>query len=358
MAAPDVQQQSFAAPDIQDQSFSVDHHHSLQEFVLPESLRFDGRIDDFGAEDQFPVIDLADLDREEVIRKLASAAETWGFFKVVNHGVPHEAIQKIMAHVRKFFARPLEEKMRVKSDVPRKLEGYTPGNKMVDADGQHPCWTERLTLKRDADALRALAEQVWREDDGQVSHDLMQYMDHLDSLSHRLIGLLCEGIAVDASSQKFKALHDSSTGNFVAAHYPPCPRPDLAPGLRAHTDAGSLTILYQEYPGLQVLKDGQWLAVKPEVGSFIVNVGDMLQVWSNGQYRSVQHRVALNSTTSRFSLIFFKNPRLDEVISTPMELVDEVHPRKYKDISFKQYFMLLKNRNANAGHVLEKIEIA
>jgi len=119
--------------------------------------------------------------------------------------------------------------------------------------------------------FRLCFEWLW------CSQDLMQYMDHMDSLSHRLIGLLCEGIAVD-SSQKFKALHDNTTGNFIAAHYPPCPRPELAHGLRAHTDPHSLSILYQEYPGLQLLKDGKWLAVKPEVGTFIVNVGDMLQV--------------------------------------------------------------------------------
>jgi len=183
----------------------------------------------------------------------------------------------------------------------------------------------------------------------------MQYMDHMDSLSHRLIGLLCEGIAGD-SSQKFKELHDSTTGHFAAAHYPPCPRPDLARGLRVHTDPHSLSILYQEYPGMQLLKDGKWLTVKPEVGTLTVNVGDMLQVWSNGRYKSVQHRVALNSTTGRFSLIFFKNPRLDEVISAPIELVDEAHPRKYKDVSWKEYLMLIRNGVPKPG--LEKITIA
>jgi len=350
-----------AAPDVQHQSFAIDRHHSLQEFVLPESLRYDTPFDHFAAENQFPVIDLADLDgegpHEEVMAKLVTAAETWGFFNVVNHGVPREVIQKIMAHVEKFFARPIEEKMRVKSDMPRKYKGYTPGNMIVDVDGRHPSWTERLFFERKADALQALAEQVWREDDGQVSQDLKQYMDHMDSLSYRLIGLLCEGIAKD-SSQKFKAFHDNTTGHFIAAHYPPCPRPDLARGLRAHTDPHSLSILYQEYPGLQLLKDGKWLAVKPEVGALVVNIGDMMQIWSNGQYQSVQHRVALNSTTGRFSLIFFKNPRLDEVISAPTELVNEAHPRKYKDVSWKEYMMLIRNGQSKAGHLLEKITIA
>lgn len=100
----------------------------------------------------------------------------------------------------------------------------------------------------------------------------------MDALSSRLIKLLSQGLGVESASQQYGELHDSSCGNFIAAHYPPCPRPDLARGLRSHTDPHSLSILYQEYPGLQLLKDGKWLAIKPEAGAFVVNIGDMLQV--------------------------------------------------------------------------------
>jgi len=68
--------------------------------------------------------------------------------------------------------------------------------------------------------------------------------------------------------------------------------------------------------------------------------------------------VALNSTTARFSLNFFKNPRFDEVISTPIELLDETHPRKYKDVSWKEYIMLINSGGSKAGNLLEKITIA
>lgn len=108
------------------------------------------------------------------------------------------------------------------------------------------------------------------------SQDMLKYLDHMDALTQRLIELLSEGLGVESAS--FGGLHDSSCGTFIAAHYPACPRPDLARGLRAHTDPHTLSVVYQEYPGLQLLKDGKWLAVKPDVGTLLVNVGDMLQV--------------------------------------------------------------------------------
>jgi isopenicillin N synthase-like dioxygenase len=346
------------AAEIAPQFFAVDRQHSLQEFVLPESLRLDTVFENFAAEDEFPVLDLHADDGVDAVARLACAAETWGFFKVKNHGVPLQLIQKVMAHMQEFFATPIEKKMRVRADMPRSYQGYTPGTMIVDVDGKHPCWTERLFFLRRKEAFLELANRVWPHDvHDQIRQDLLQYLEHMDALSSRLIKLLSQGLGVKLASQQFGELHDSSCGNFIGAHYPPCPRPDLVRGLRSHTDPHSLSILYQEYPGLQLLKDGKWLAVKPEAGAFVVNIGDMLQIWSNGRYKSVQHRVALNTSTSRFSLIFFKNPRDHAVISAPAEIVDDEHPRKYKDVSWREYTMLVASGTAKVGHLIDKITI-
>ncbi|KAG0581363.1 hypothetical protein KC19_4G245100 [Ceratodon purpureus] len=343
-------------------SFFEGDKHNVQEFVLPEALRFDSAFDNFVDDAEFPVIDLSTLasgdekQRQETIARLAHAAETWGFFKVVNHGVPLELIQRILEQVRGFFAKPIEEKLEMKSDMPRSYFGYTPGTMITDVDGQHPSWTERLYFKRKEDLFRKLAQGAWPEDDGRISEAILKYMDHMDALTEQLFELLTEGLGV--KSEKLTAFHDNTCGGFNVAHYPACPRPELARGLRAHTDPHTMAVLYQEYPGLQLLKDGKWLTVRPEAGTLFVNVGDILQIWSNGRYQSVQHRVALNPTASRYSLIFFKNPRLESVISAPSELIDEAHPRKYKAVSWAEYVGMISKGTTKPGLLIDKIAIA
>ncbi|XP_028184961.1 gibberellin 2-beta-dioxygenase 8-like [Glycine soja] len=88
--------------------------------------------------------------------------------------------------------------------------------------------------------------------------------------------------------------------------YPPCP---LASGLMPHTDSAFLTILHQDQVrGLQMLKDGKWFAVKPNPDALIIIIGDLFQAWSNGVYKSVEHRVVTNPKLERFSMAYFFCP--------------------------------------------------
>ncbi|KAF4378349.1 hypothetical protein G4B88_025842 [Cannabis sativa] len=99
------------------------------------------------------------------------------------------------------------------------------------------------------------------------------------------------GLAVNSLNVYFK---DHQTTFMRLNHYPPCPSPTLALGVGRHKDGGALTVLAQdEVGGLEVRKksDGEWIRVKPTPGAFIINVGDIVQVWSNDKYESVEHRV-------------------------------------------------------------------
>ncbi|KAH9327722.1 hypothetical protein KI387_007900, partial [Taxus chinensis] len=103
--------------------------------------------------------------------------------------------------------------------------------------------------------------------------------------------------------------------------YPECPAPELALGVGRHKDPGALTLLYQDQVGgLEVRRkdNGQWLPVQPLSNSFVINVGDCLQVWSNDRYESVEHRVVVNDTRRRLSIPFFFNPS-HYVIVKPLE---------------------------------------
>ncbi|MDT3479964.1 2OG-Fe(II) oxygenase family protein, partial [Salmonella enterica] len=100
------------------------------------------------------------------------------------------------------------------------------------------------------------------------------------------------------------------TSNIRINHYPPCPTPDLGFGIGPHQDTGVLTVLAQDnVGGLEVWRksDGQWIGVKPIPNSYIINVGSIMQVWSNDMYESPVHRVTVNSK-ERFSIPFFLKP--------------------------------------------------
>ncbi|XP_068665041.1 protein DMR6-LIKE OXYGENASE 1-like [Aristolochia californica] len=98
-------------------------------------------------------------------------------------------------------------------------------------------------------------------------------------------------------------------------YYPPCPNPDLTLALGAHTDPNCLTVVqHDEVSGLQIMKDGSWLDVPALHGAFFVNIGDQLQVISNGEYKSLVHRAVTNSKTRRISIPSFYGPSLDALI--------------------------------------------
>ena len=94
-------------------------------------------------------------------------------------------------------------------------------------------------------------------------------------------------------------------------YYPPCEEPDLHLGISPHSDAGALTVLVHDgNPGLQFRHEGQWHSLDAEMGSLIINIGDIVQVWSNDLYRAPLHRV-LAGVQDRCSAPYFYNPRYD-----------------------------------------------
>ncbi|KAL2906884.1 Protein SRG1, partial [Bienertia sinuspersici] len=105
------------------------------------------------------------------------------------------------------------------------------------------------------------------------------------------------------------------------SYYPPCPQPDKAIGLTPHSDAVALTILLQfdETKGLQIMKDKKWVPVKSLPDAFVVNIGDILEILSNGIYRSILHRAVVNETKARMSVAAFHNPAFDREIG-PSEI--------------------------------------
>ena len=151
-----------------------------------------------------------------------------------------------------------------------------------------------------------------------------QFASEIQKLSEKLLELLCENLGLEPGylKQAFAGSNGPTFGTKVSA-YPPCPRPDLVDGLRAHTDAGGIILLFQDdqVSGLQLLKDGEWVDVPPVRHAIVVNIGDQLEVITNGRYKSVMHRVLTRPDGNRMSIASFYNPGADAVIFPAPALV-------------------------------------
>ncbi|KAH1034002.1 hypothetical protein AAZX31_20G010300 [Glycine max] len=123
-------------------------------------------------------------------------------------------------------------------------------------------------------------------------------------------------------------------------YYPPCPQPENVLGLNAHTDGSALTILLQgnEVEGLQVKKDGTWIPVKPLPNAFIVSLGDVLEVMTNGIYRSTMHRAVVNSQKERLSIATFYGPGWSGNIGPAPILVTPERPALFKTIGVEDFY--------------------
>ncbi|KAL8105822.1 hypothetical protein AgCh_029571 [Apium graveolens] len=154
-----------------------------------------------------------------------------------------------------------------------------------------------------------------------------------------LLGLLSEGLGLDKNKLKEMTCLDARM--MVNHYYPYCPQADLTVGITSHTDPGVVTLLVQnEVGGLQV-KNGEddWIDVEPVPGAFVINIGDILQIMSNDEYKSVQHRVLANPCQEpRVSVAVFLNPANRENIYGPIpEIVSSEKPPVFRNFSLTDF---------------------
>ena len=175
----------------------------------------------------------------------------------------------------------------------------------------------------------------------------MQYRKELKKLAEKMLGAMEELLGLEEGHIRKAFTNDGEFEPFYGtkvSHYPPCPRPDLITGLRAHTDAGGIILLFQDdqVSGLQLLKDGEWVDVPPIRHAIVVNIGDQLEVITNGRYKSVMHRVVAQPDGNRMSIASFYNPGSDAVIFPAPALVkaDEAAAGAYPRFVFEDYMKL------------------
>ncbi|KAI6701279.1 hypothetical protein NL676_015603 [Syzygium grande] len=289
---------------------------------------------------------------EGLMEEIGEACKKWGFFAVVNHGVAAEKRERIWREAGEFFGQGLEEKKKVRRDE-RKVLGYYETEHIKNVRD----WKEvfDLTVQEPTLVPASLEDgevgvtewtNQWPEYPPGLREACEEYAQGLEKLAYQLMGLIAQSMGLPAN--RFDEFFRDQTSYLRLNHYPPCPAPHLALGLGRHKDAGALTILAQdEVGGLEVKRksDGEWVLVKPIPDAFIINVGDIIQVWSNEMYESIEHRVTVNSEKERFSIPFFFNPSHYTMVQPLKELTGERNHPKYRPYNWGKFLVTRKASN-------------
>ncbi|CAA0819940.1 2-oxoglutarate (2OG) and Fe(II)-dependent oxygenase superfamily protein [Striga hermonthica] len=279
---------------------------------------------------QIPVIDVAQLcsSSSAMDAQLRSALESWGCFQAVNHGMDNSFLDEVRRISREFFHLPKEEKQKY-ARAGDDYEGY--GNDLVLFENQPLDWTDRLYLLVSPDDRRKL--QYWPENPESFREMFSEYIAKMRQLQGQLLKSAARslGLSEDAFVNVFG---ERGTMYTRFNYYPPCSRPDLVLGLKPHADGSGITILLQDkdVKGLQLLRDDKWFWVPIMPHALVVNIGDQLEIISNGIFISPIHRAVTNPDNERNTLAVFCSPDPDKDIQPLEELVDEQNPSLFKKV--------------------------
>ncbi|MGQ0651534.1 MAG: isopenicillin N synthase family dioxygenase [Betaproteobacteria bacterium] len=277
-----------------------------------------------------PVVDLAGA-RARAPDEIGRACRDTGFFYVANHGVPQALIDAQFDCARRFFALPLERKLALHMKNSAATAGYEPIEGQVldsqdavaekappDLKESYYCGTELpdehpWAKKR----IRSFGHNQWPDEAGEMRgfrEQMLRYQAAMRSLGERLLSQLA--LSLELPADFFAPFYEMPSTTLRLLRYPPHPQHALANqlGAGAHTDWGGITLLVQdELGGLEVRNvEGEWIRATPIAGTFVINLGDLMQRWTNNVYRSNMHRVRNNSSTrERYSIPFFYGPRPD-----------------------------------------------
>ncbi|XP_057978292.1 gibberellin 20-oxidase-like protein [Malania oleifera] len=298
---------------------------------------------------QLPVLDMSQPVQPSFLSSLSQASQEMGFFYISNHGISRDLFGKVCLLSKHIFGLPLESKLRLgplsstKTYTPRFIA--SPFFESLRVSG--PDFF--ASAKNSADAL-------FDKQHSDYSEILEEYGNKMEELSKRIIEVVLMSLGDDFVGKFYEPDFNNCHGYLRIVSYSP---PDNVEekeveGLGMHTDMSCITIVYQdEIGGLQMrLREGEWMDIQPREGSLVVNIGDLMQAWSNGRLRSSEHRVVLRHAVNRLCLAFFWCFEDEKVILAPDEVVGEGNPRIYRPFVCLDY---LKFRESDEEGKFEKV---
>ncbi|KAF5742024.1 2-oxoglutarate and Fe(II)-dependent oxygenase superfamily protein isoform 1 [Tripterygium wilfordii] len=283
------------------QEMSINGEEPPPQFLAKENPF--GALDSSPTSDSVPLIDISILSSsDDELEKLRLALSSSGCFQ--------------------------EEKQKC-SRAAHDVQGY--GHDLIVSDKQVLDWCSRLFLRVFPENQRR--DNLWP----QIPHDFRDILHEYSMKIKHLMNVLFEAMARSLNLEE-KSFSDQFGEQPVMQvrfnFYPPCSRPDMVLGVKPHTDRSGITVLLQdkEVEGLQIIKDGKWITVPVLPDALVVNLGDQMQIMSNGVLKSPVHRVVTNTEKLRMSVAMFNEPDPEKEIGPVEQLMDDNKPRLYRNV--------------------------
>ncbi|XP_060203656.1 gibberellin 20-oxidase-like protein isoform X1 [Lycium barbarum] len=297
---------------------------------------------------KLPIFDVSRPLSSSSLKSLSLACKEWGFFHISNHGISRDLCRQLHFLSNQIFHLPCDVKLNagplsnIKTYTPHFIA--SPFFESLRVSGPDFFASAQSTCQ-------ALINQPIPE----FSHAMEVYGSKMEKLSKSVVEVILMSLGPEFE-QKFASEFNKCHGYHRVINYTPpeFTKQEEVEGLGMHTDMSCITIVYQdEVGGLQVRsKQGKWMDIDPCQDTLVVNVGDLLQAWSNGKLRSSEHRVVLKKPVSRFSIAFFWCFEDEKLIVAPEEIVGNENLRVYKPFVCADY---LKFRESNEKGKFEKV---
>ncbi|CAN1173704.1 2-oxoglutarate-dependent dioxygenase 11 [Linum perenne] len=299
---------SIAVPNVQQLASESKDDHVPIRYIRPE-LDLD-QVSTDGSH-QVPVIDMIKLasvgeDADEESSKLHSACRDWGFFQVINHGITEEVIQNMKVDLQVFFNQPLQEKMSC-AQLPNGLEGY--GQAFVVSEEQKLDWGDMLFVH--AQPVNGRNLRFWPKVPSSFRSSFEQYSSELEKLALSLLSYMAKNLGLEP--EKLLTLFEEGFQSIRMNYYPPC--------------------------------------------AFIVNVGDIIEMMSNGEYKSIEHRAVVNPEKERLSMAAFHHPNMKAMFGPIPDLINEKNQAKYQSVSPEEFMKLVVSSKLDGKGLLSQLMI-
>ena len=286
-------------------------------------------------------MELESVNLEELIQgnnldKLDSVCREWGFFELTSHSISTELREELLNVMQQFFALPPSEK---------KQQERTELNHWGYYDRE--LTKNTLDWKELFDVGPSFGHCIpqWPSQPVQFRPVLETFAEKCHQIALQLVSSLAQ--AMQSDSSPLLAGFRDHTSFLRLNYYPTCddPAPANTPtgdtskqlGISHHSDAGAVTVLMVDgQDGLQVERDGQWFTVKTKPLSIIINIGDMVQVWSNDRYKAPLHRVLASDVSTRYSAPYFLNPSFNTNYAPLASMCTKESPR-YREINWGEF---------------------
>lgn len=310
-----------------------------------------------------PVIDIEGFvggsadQRARIADEADRACREVGFFAVVGHGVDPEVVDRAHRKALAFFDLPVDGRLEAVKPEPGAPYGYSPFeyealNRSIGGDtppdlketfdvGPVDPPPRPLADMTDPDERAVYAPNHWPTAQPSLRPALEAYYRSMGALATTIMDVFA--VALGLGDGGFDDLVDRHGSALRCAHYPALAAPPDPGALRAgaHSDYGTLTILRLDAePGLQVeLQQGEWLDVEAPEGALVINLGDLMERWTNDRWRSTMHRVVVppgGHARRRLTMPFFHNANWDALVEC---IVDDGEAARYAPVTAGAHLM-------------------